>query len=128
MPYDATRDEYYWGYSPKSDGSDYDPSIKSPKLSDAFRVLNRHVKHPDRTRLQMVVVGRIQYKSGGPYIQGYTANITFGSLEATATSVGLTGGAVKHGGGGFSTEEKISALIGLPGIEKVTGIYFRILD
>jgi hypothetical protein len=130
MPYDQSRDQYYWGYSPERDGTGFIPGKASPKLSDAFRVLKTHVKDPINTRVQIVVVGKMYGKQlKGQSISGASGTVTFGSLEATATSAGLTGQAVQRGGGGFSTEQKIHALLGLKEIpEKITGIYFRILD
>lgn len=129
MAYDSERDEFSWGYSPKADGTGYKPGVQSPKLSDALRVLRRHVKNPAKTRLQMVVVGKVYKGKHKQDFKGITGNVTFGSLEATASSAGLTGKAVTHGGGGFSTEQKVAQLLGLNEVpEKITGIYFRILD
>jgi hypothetical protein len=128
MPYMDETDQYYWGYSPEPDGTGFDPNKQSPKLSDAYRVLRTHNKKG--ARLQIAIVGKIYKKKPGQTIQGTTAaSVTWSSFESTATSSGLTGKAIKHGGGGFSTEEKIAALLGLKEVpEKITGIYIRILD
>ena len=127
MPYDREKDQYYWGYSPQPDGTGYNPNAPSPKLSDAYRVLKNHVASVTKSRIQIAVVGKL-YKGKGKYT-GLTGTVTFGSFEATATGGGLTGKAVKQGGGGFSLEQKIAALLGLKEVpEEITGIYFRILD
>lgn len=134
MPYDAARDQFYWlgkGYTqiPDPDGKGFKAGATSPKLSDAIRVLRTHIKSPGKTRVQVVIVGKIYKKRAGQAIKGITGNVTWGSLEATGTSAGLTGKAVTQGGGGFSTEQKIAQLMGLNEVpEKIVGMYFRILD
>lgn len=137
MPYMEESDQYYWDPQKqrskdheafKNDLSDFDPNLRGPKLSDAYRVLKNHIKSPTKTRLQIIVTGKM-YSSGNTRLSGNAANVTWGEFEATATSAGLTGQAVQRGGGGFSLEQKIAALFRMTDIpEKITGIYFRILD
>lgn len=135
MPYMEESDQWYWdpqkqatGDAFKNDLSDFNPNLRGPKLSDAYRVLKNHIKSPTKTRLQIIVTGKM-YSSGNNRLSGASANVTWGEFEATATSAGLTGQAVQRGGGGFSLEQKIAALFRMTDIpEKITGIYFRILD
>ena len=126
MPYDPANNQFFWGYTPAPDGSNYQPNKPSPKLSDAFRVIKNHAGPGDI--IQMVAVGKIKYRVNEPF-DGVSATIDFASLEATATGIGLSGKSVQHGGGGFSIAQKIQSLMGLKNTpEKVTGIYFRILN
>lgn len=125
MPYLPESDQFFWdpfrqktGSTFARDGSDYDPSVKKPKLSDAWRVLHRHFR--PRTRIQVTIVGKL-YK-GRSTIDGLSFVTDMDSIEYLSVQGG-------HGGGGIATLElKMEALSGYEHFERITGIYFRALD
>lgn len=122
MPYNSSSDEYFWGTSFARDGSDWNPNAPRPKLSDAYRVLNR----TGSDLFQITVVGKI-YK-GKSEISGVSGVVDIMSIKG-AIDVSLTGKAISHGGGGYSLEDKVKILLGLTERPtKITGIYFRPLD
>ena len=131
MPYMESTDQFYWdpqrektGETFARDGSNYDASVPKPKLSDAYRVLNRHFQN--RTEFQVTIVGKL-YK-GKSKIDGLSFRTDLQSIRGSL-DIALSGGAVKHGGGGISLEEKVQILAGLSETpERITGIYFRALD
>lgn len=132
MPYLSGTDQYYWdpyrqkteaanpghGKTFSMDGSDYDPTIPKPKLSDAYRFLSRHFR--PSTRLLVTIVGKL-YK-GRSTIDGLTFPTDMNSLEYASVQGG-------HGGGGTATlESKMEELSGYTDFERITGIYIRALD
>lgn len=131
MPYMSETDQYYFdpqrektGSTFARDGSDYDASVPRPKLSDAYRVLDRHFK--PRTLFKITITGKL-YK-GKSTVSGLSFVTDLQSIRG-ALDIALTGGAVKHGGGGHSLEEKIQILAGLYETpERITGMYFKALD
>jgi hypothetical protein len=131
MPYMEETDQYYWdawredtGATFQRDGSNYQPNYPKPKLSDAYRTLERHFK--PRTLFRVTIVGKL-YKGRSP-ITGMTFTTDLQSIRG-ALDISLSGKAVKHGGGGVSLEEKMQILAGLTDTpERITGIYFRALD
>src|SRR5487761_49057 len=101
MPYMEETDQYYFdpfkqetGETFARDGSNYDSSVPRPKLSDAFRTLNRHFK-PGQL-FQVTIVGKL-YK-GKSKVTGMSFTTDFSSIEFVSTGSGLTGKAVTHGG------------------------------
>lgn len=109
MPYDPERDVYFWGKSDWArDGSDYDPNFKSPKLSDAVRVLERHFS--DDTTFSVIIVGKL-YR-GQTKISGVSFNTDLLSLKVVTNPLRAFKGASRgHGGGGkTTTEDKIRIL------------------
>jgi|SRR5712664_201278 len=138
MPYDDSTDQFYFdpykqdsGNAFKTDGSDYDPKYRKPKLSDAARVLGRHIKN-GKTRIQIIFTG-VMYGKGkkgkyGKSLSGAAGTATFSAFQLAAQP-GKTLGIKSHGGGGYSIEQKARYLLGLLEVpERITGIYIRILD
>lgn len=127
MPYDSERDQFYWDPfrqahpnlgSFAKDGSNYDPSVPKPKLSDARRVLAN--KFRPRQTFQVTIVGKLYF--GSSKIDGLSFVTDMNTIEYAS----LQGG---HGGGGTATlESKLEELSGYTGFERVTGIYFRPLN
>lgn len=137
MAYLKDRDQYYWdpyrqlteamygsgkGKTFSTDGSDYDPKIPKPKLSDARRYLSKHFGI--KIKFQVTVVGyMLVYSSSESPISGLTFITDMDSIENVSTT-GKTGGVQSD------IESKIHALSGYDFSDeaRITGIYFRPLD
>lgn len=135
MPYDPSTDQYYWLQAgetqlPERDGTGFNPNAASPKFSDAYRVLSRHITS-DKTLIDVVIVGKLY--TGRSLISGVAGKTTLKSIRQIATIGGMNPTkrtkATPHGGGFVSAEAKAQKLLGLNQVpEKICGIYFRILD